>query len=204
MREHFILVLVTALLSIMIIGTFSGCGMLMGRKPKIPAITTPGSIPGADPIIRIVEKMNWWIPLLILGGVGGGVFSFIMGSHRLGIKVLAGTLITVSITLGVMKFMWQFALLGFAAGILLMGYVIYVNRKAFRLTVQGIEDYKEANPDLSEGLVSTLSKMHGKDIDVKALIKQSKTKLRKKADKVKKKLSREVNRVVDQVKDVID
>jgi len=197
MRQAIIIGILTFLFSGLILGALSGCGAVF-RKPKIPKIAAPGDI--GDPIMKVVERINWWIPMLILGGVGGGVFSFCMGGPRLGIKIVAGTLVTVSITLGVIQFMWQLAVIGAIAGLLLMGYVIYINRRAFVLTVKGIENYKKVHPELKAEVNEVLSNAHGKDINITGLIKEGKTRLRKKAVKIGK----EVDRVVNQVKDLTD
>ena len=189
LKRWIVTAILTVMFSSMIVGSL-GCRIF---SPKPPSITIPGG--KIDPIIKIVERMNWWIPMLILGGVGGGVFSFIMGGPRIGIKIVAGTLVTVSITLGVMQFMWQFALIGFGAGILLMGYVVYINRKAFVLTVKGIEDYKEVHPELKDEVNAVLSNAHGKDVDVAGLIKQGKARIRKRANKTVGKLGRFISKI---------
>ncbi len=187
MREWVATTLLIVIFSSLILGAASGCGIVGGgwRRPSIDP-----NLPVAKPVIKIVEKMNWAMPLLLVGGVGGGVFSFILGSHRIGIKVFAGTLPTVSIVVGVMQFMWQLAVVGFIAGIVLLGYTIYINRKAMVLTIKGVDDYVQKHPEQKAELTGTLADAHGKDVNVLSIIKTGKMKIRKKAKKLAAKAER--------------
>ena len=190
-RDWLIMISLIMVFSSLILGAAGCMGGLLGKAPSI----NPGD--SAKPVIKIVEKMNWFMPLLIMGGVGGGVFSFVMGGHRMGLKIIADTLATVSLTLGVMQFMWQFAFVGFIAGIGLLAYCIYINRKAMILTIGGVERLKEQHPELKSEINGALAGEHGEDVNVLSIIKHGKLKLRKKAAKLAKKAKDKIGDIID-------
>jgi hypothetical protein len=105
------------------------------------------------PIEKIIIQKDWMFPLLILGGVGGGIFAMFLG-YRSGIKIMAASFVLISIYLAFVQFHQWIAIAGFIGCMVLLIYTIVIVRKTIKENILGIQKLKELNPEVNNSLVS--------------------------------------------------
>jgi len=140
----------------LILGTLliSGCSMF-GENHQGTSIND-NIKPGTKIIEKIIIQKDWIFPLLILGGVGGGIFALMLG-YRSGIKLMAGAFILISIYLAFVQFHKEIAIAGFIGCMVLLVYIILNVRKTIKENIIGIQKIKEANPDVKTSAGEILS-----------------------------------------------
>ena len=105
------------------------------------------------PIEKIIIQKDWMFPLLILGGIGGGIFAMFLG-YRSGIKIMAASFVLISIYLAFVQFHQWIAIAGFIGCMVLLIYTIVIVRKTIKENILGIQKIKELNPEINKPLVT--------------------------------------------------
>jgi Ni,Fe-hydrogenase I cytochrome b subunit len=126
--------IITYILLIMVAG---GCGIssLWDKEPPVVEQTSN------QLLNTVVYKTNWINSLCILS-IGLGAIAFFNG-HKLGLGVIIGSCVSLWANITLIRYAHFMAVAGLIAGILCVGYAIYLKRKALRELVSGVERYKK-------------------------------------------------------------
>ncbi len=126
--------LITLLLSVMLF--FNGCAILQPRTAGDKLANLPTT--GTQAVFQTL-KSNKWLFTLSIVGVGAGFFAFLNGSSK-GLQFMAACFIVISLIIGVTKYSALIAAIVMIGTVGLMGYSIWVRKKAMTEVVQGIQE----------------------------------------------------------------
>ena len=151
------LVLMTLLLTVILF--LSGCAIL---QPKI-AGDKLANLPttGTQAMFQTLKGNNWLFTLSIIG-VGAGFFAFLNGSSK-GLQFMAACFIVISLIIGVTKYSAIIATISMLGTIGLMGYSMWIRKKAMKEVVQGVQ-VARTDPSVTEDedVVSVLDMFQSK------------------------------------------
>jgi type IV secretory pathway VirB6-like protein len=109
----------------------SGCSIL-GDKPPVDPKTVY--------LDKVIHKTNWMATIAILG-IAAGFFAFLNGNNA-GLKIMASCFVMLSIVLMVARFAMLIAVATGVGAVGLLGYTIWLKRKALLEVVESVEHGK--------------------------------------------------------------
>ena len=129
-----------ALLWIFLIGyLLTGCTNL--RKD----VETPTLTP-TQQLSEAVKSTNWLVTVSILG-VALSVAAFFNGGGKLALSALLGSSVLLVLSITVAKYAWLIAVLGLVLGVVALGYIIWLRRKALIEIVDGVQTARESESE---------------------------------------------------------
>ena len=151
----------------------SGCAMFQSKSQESNLAKLPKT--PTQQMFQTIAKTNWMFTLSIFG-VGAGFFAFLNGSSK-GLQLSAACLVVISLIIGLTRYSAIIAGISMVGTVGLLGYSMWVRKKAMTEVVQSVEDVKE-NPAVKDerGITSILSQAQSKATE--AIVKVIKTKLR--------------------------
>ena len=151
----------------------SGCAMFQSKSQESNLAKLPKT--PTQQMFQTIAKTNWMFTLSIFG-VGAGFFAFLNGSSK-GLQLSAACLVVISLIIGLTRYSAVIAGISMVGTVGLLGYSMWVRKKAMTEVVQSVEDVKE-NPAIKDegGITSILSQAQSKATE--AIVKVIKTKLR--------------------------
>jgi hypothetical protein len=117
-----------------------GCGIssLWDKEPPVVE-QTPTQL-----LSTVVYKTSWINSLCILS-IGLGAVAFFNG-HKLGLGVIIGSCVSLWANITLVRYANWMAVMGLIAGVLCVGYAVYLKRKALKEIIHGVEDIKSGLP----------------------------------------------------------
>ena len=155
--------LITLLLSVMLF--FNGCAILQPRTAGDKLANLPTT--GTQAVFQTLKSNNWLFTLSIIG-VGAGFFAFLNGSSK-GLQFMAACFIVISLIIGVTKYSALIAAIVMIGTVGLMGYSMWIRKKAMKEVVQGVQEVRSVTNDdtnLLNILSATQSKMTEKIVKI--------------------------------------
>lgn len=125
--------LITMILSMVIF--FSGCAILQPKKAGGSLANLPTT--GTQAMFQTLKGNNWLFTLSFIG-VGAGFFAFLNGSSK-GLQFMAACLLVLSLIIGITKYSAIIAAVTMIGTVGLMGYSMWVRKKAIKEVVQGVQ-----------------------------------------------------------------
>lgn len=116
-----------------------GCALFQPRTVKNGLANLPTT--GTEAMFQTLKGNNWLFTLSIIG-VGAGFFAFLNGSSK-GLQFMAACFIVISLIIGVTKYSAIIAVLSMIGTVSLMGYSIWVRKKAIKEVVEGVQLIRE-------------------------------------------------------------
>ena len=114
---------------------FSGCAVFQPRTAgdKLANLPTTGTQAEFQTL-----KGNYWLFTLSFIGVGAGFFAFLNGSSK-GLQFMAACLLVLGLIIGITKYSAIIAAVTMIGTVGLMGYSMWVQKKAMKEVVQGVQ-----------------------------------------------------------------
>ncbi len=131
------LVLMTLLLSVILF--FTGCAMFQPRTQESDLAKLPKT--PTQQLFQTIAKTNWMFTLSIFG-VGAGFFAFLNGSSK-GLQLMAACLVVISLIIGLTRYSALIAGVSMVGTVGLLGYSMWVRKKAMTEVVEGVQLIKE-------------------------------------------------------------
>ena len=129
--------LITLLLSVILF--LSGCAMLQPKTAGSKLANLPTT--GTQAMFQTLKGNNWLFTLSFIG-VGAGFFAFLNGSSK-GLQFMAACLLVLSLVIGVTKYSAIIAAITMIGTVALLGYSIWIRKKAIKEVVLGVQDIRE-------------------------------------------------------------
>ncbi len=127
----------TLILSVILF--FSGCAILQPKTTGSNLANLPTT--SKEAMFQTLTKTNWLFTLSVVG-VGAGFFAFLNGSSK-GLQFMAACFIVLSLIIGLTRYSAIIAAVSMLGTIILMGYSMWVRKKAIKEVVQGVQDIRE-------------------------------------------------------------
>ena len=128
--------LITMILSMVIF--FSGCAILQPKKTGGSLANLPTT--GTQAMFQTLKGNNWLFTLSFVG-VGAGFFAFLNGSSK-GLQFMAACLLVLSLIIGITKYSAIIAAITMIGTVSLMGYSMWIRKKAIKEVVQGVQNVR--------------------------------------------------------------
>ncbi len=131
------LFLITLLLSVMLF--LNGCAILQPKTAGDKLANLPTT--GTQAVFQTLKGNNWLFTLSFIG-VGAGFFAFLNGSSK-GLQFMAACLLVLSLIIGITKYSAIIAAITMIGTVGLMGYSMWIRKKAIKEVVEGVQDVRE-------------------------------------------------------------
>lgn len=135
--------LITLLLSVILF--LSGCAIFQPKTAGDKLANLPTT--GTQAVFQTLKGNNWLFTLSFIG-VGAGFFAFLNGSSK-GLQFMAACLLVLSLIIGITKYSAIIAAVTMVGTVGLMGYSMWVRRKAIKEVVQGVQIARK-DPSVTE------------------------------------------------------
>ncbi|KKN51301.1 hypothetical protein LCGC14_0624090 [marine sediment metagenome] len=139
---------------------FSGCAMFQPRTAGSRLANLPTT--GTQAIFQTLKSNNWLFTLSIIG-VGAGFFAFLNGSSK-GLQFMAACFIVISLIIGVTKYSAIIAVISMIGTVGLMGYSMWIRKKAIKEIVEGVQLIREEPTIKHDAALSTFQSKATKKI----------------------------------------
>ena len=113
----------------------SGCAMFQSKNQESNLAKLPKT--PTQQMFQNIAKTNWMFTLSIFG-VGAGFFAFLNGSSK-GLQLSAACLVVISLIIGLTRYSALIAGVSMVGTIGLLGYSMWVRKKAIKEVVQGVQ-----------------------------------------------------------------
>ncbi len=114
----------------------SGCAMFQSKSQESNLAKLPKT--PTQQMFQTIAKTNWMFTLSIFG-VGAGFFAFLNGSSK-GLQLSAACLVVISLIIGLTRYSAIIAGISMVGTVGLLGYSMWVRKKAMVEVVQGIQE----------------------------------------------------------------
>ncbi len=143
----------------------SSCAILQPKTAGDKLANLPTT--GTQAMFQTLKGNNWLFTLSFIG-VGAGFFAFLNGSSK-GLQFMAACLLVLSLIIGITKYSAIIAAITMIGTVGLMGYSMWIRKKAIKEVVQGVQEVRSITSDdtnLVNILSSTQSKMTEKIVKI--------------------------------------
>ncbi len=118
---------------------FSGCALFQSRSDIDSIANLPTT--GTEAVFQTLKGNNWLFTLSFIV-VGAGFFAFLNGSSK-GLQFMAACLLVLSLIIGITKYSAIIAAITMIGTVGLMGYSMWIRKKAIKEVVQGVQEIRE-------------------------------------------------------------